>query len=105
MVKIKDPDVIFQKTEQMVKDLSKLHLVRGVDLNCDTSHHGFTPTSIILLTVDAHKEREQEERARAMKTNTTVVDHRKSEKHVPVLDLTLKSMRTFLKCWTFWNEH
>ena len=34
---------------------------------------------------------------------TEVVDYLKSKKHAPVLDLTLKSMRMFLKLWIFWN--
>ena len=98
LAKTKDPDLIFQVTEQMVKDLTKLHLGRGLNLNFDTSHHGFTPISIIPLAVDAHREREYEEQARAQVTSTTVADHKKSKKYVPMLDLTYKSMRIFLKC-------
>ena len=81
----------------MRKYLSKLDLVREIDLNYDASRGGSTTMSITSLTVDTHRERDQEERARAMTNNTTVADCRKSKKNILVLDLTFKSARTFLK--------
>ena len=77
IAKTKDPDLMFQTIEKMVKDLSKLHLRLRMDLNYDITHHMCVPISITPLTVDAYREREQEERVRAMTTNTTVVDYRK----------------------------
>ena len=54
--KTKDPDLLFQMTEQMRKDLSKLYLGRGIDLNYDARHHGFAPISITPLTADDCRE-------------------------------------------------
>ena len=82
----------------MVKDLTKVHLSWGSDLSYDTSISGFTLISIILLTADAHREWLYEEQARALGTNTTVADYKKSKKNVLILDLTYKSIWTFLKC-------
>ena len=70
----------------MVKDLAKLHLGRGLNLNYDTSHHGFIPITIIPLVVDAHREREYEEQVRAQATSTAVADY--------------KSQRNTSLCWT-----
>ena len=77
MAKTKYPDLMFQMTEQMAKDLSKLHLGRGMDLNYDASHYGSTLISIAPLIADECREREKEERAGKMTTNTAVADHRK----------------------------
>ena len=56
IAKTKDPDLLFQMTEQMEKDLSKMHLGRGMDLNHDTSHHGFTPMPTMPLAAGALRE-------------------------------------------------
>ena len=103
MSKTKYPSLLFQITEQMVKDLSNLHVGRRLDLNYDTIHYGIAPVSIMPLIADVRREREQEEREMVMATNTTVVNHRKSKKHALALDLTFKSVSTFLKCWRFFN--
>ena len=47
---------MFQATEQMAKDLSKLYLGRGIDLNHDAIYHGFTLISITLLTLGVRRE-------------------------------------------------
>jgi len=97
-----DPDLSYQITEQIVKDLAKLHLGRGLDYDYKTCHHGMTPFSIIPLSQEAHRERESEERARAQATQTTVQDHRKKRKYVPKLVLTYEALRMLMKCWRFW---
>jgi hypothetical protein len=97
-----DPDLAYQITEQIVKDLSKLYLGRGMDYDYETCHHGMSPFCIVPLSIAAHRERESEERARAMATQTTVSDHRKKRKYVPKIALTFDALRMFLKCWRFW---
>ena len=98
MEKTKDPDLVFQITEQMVKDFSNLYSGRGMDLNFDTSHYGFTPFSIIPLNAENHRERIHEEQVWAMATNTTVADHKRQKKFVLMLDLMHKALLSFLKC-------
>jgi len=99
-----DPDLDYQITEQIIKDLSKLYLGRGMDYDYETCHHGMTPFCIIPLSIEAHRERESEERARAMATQTTVSDHQKKRKFVPKLALKYDALKMLLKCWRFWLQ-
>ena len=99
-----DPDLDYQITEQIVKDLSKLYLERGMDYDYETCHHGMTPFCIIPLSIEAYQERESEERARAMATQTIVSDHQKKRKFVPKLALKYDALKMLLKCWRFWLQ-
>ena len=69
-----------------------------MDYDYKTCHHGMTPFSIIPLATAAHRERESEERARAMATTTMVQDHRKKRKFVPKLVLKYPALKILLKC-------
>ena len=82
----------------MVIDITKVHLGRGSALSYDTSTYGFIPISIIPLIAYAHREGLYEEQARVLTINTTMANNKKLKKFAPILYLTYKSMRTFLKC-------
>ena len=56
IAKTKEPGLLFQTTEKMEKDLSKLHLSQVVESNYDASHHGNTPISVTPLATRSHRE-------------------------------------------------
>ena len=56
IAKTKDADLILQGNQNMAKDIPKINLGLGVDLNYDTRHYGLVPIYIILLAEESHRE-------------------------------------------------